>query len=907
MSLLPALAFLSPWWLAALAALPVLWWLLRVTPPSPRHVLFPAIRLLMELTPKEETPARTPWWLLLLRLVVAALVIAALEHPLLNPAARLPGTGPLVVVVDDGWASARGWDERRRTLEGWIDRAERDGRPALLLTTAPTLLGEAPRAGRLGRAAEMRPTALALQPKPWPVDRVAAAKAFDDVSLGAPATLVYLADGIDDGQLAPLLERMQRLGTVELLRDAAETLPRLLPPPTSDAAGLTIAAQRLAAGGAEPFALRALGDDGRLLAREPALFNSGETRATLRLVLPPEIRNRIARIEIENEASAGAVALLDERFRRRPVGVVTSGTVERSQPLLAETYYLQRALAPHADVRNGAIADLLQRELAVLVLADVGHLPESEFATLDGWVRRGGLLLRFAGPRLAEGADALVPVPLRAGGTRAFGGALTWAQPVGLAPFEPSSPFAGLAPPEDVRVSKQVLAEPSLDLAGKTWARLADGTPLVTADRRGEGWVVLVHTTANPDWSSLALSGLFVEMLLRTVQLSQGIAGDAGDAVLPPVAALDGFGRLDAPPPAAAGIAANALLRTPASARHPPGWYGSETARRALNLGGAAPPFRPIATVPPGVTDGAYAADREVDLKPWLLAAALALALLDLGISLALRGFTPWRRRAAAACLALALAGGADGAIAQPRGEEETALIATLATHLAYVRTGVAEVDEVARAGLTGLGAVLTRRTAIDPGAPIEVDIERDELAFYPLLYWPIAPEAPRPSAEALARVQRYLKSGGMVMFDTREADVIAPGGMGPSALRLRDILRALDLPPLAPIPSGHVLTKAFYLLSEFPGRSAGAPVWVEAGEREQNDGVSSVIIGGHDWAAAWATDRQGRPQFAVVPGGETQRELAIRFGVNVAMYALTGNYKADQVHVEAILDRLKR
>ena len=84
-----ALAFLSPWWLAALAALPALWWLLRVTPPAPRHVRFPAIRLLLELTPKEETPAHTPWWLLLLRLAIAALVIAALAHPLLNPAARL--------------------------------------------------------------------------------------------------------------------------------------------------------------------------------------------------------------------------------------------------------------------------------------------------------------------------------------------------------------------------------------------------------------------------------------------------------------------------------------------------------------------------------------------------------------------------------------------------------------------------------------------------------------------------------------------------------------------------------------------------------------------------------------------------------------------------------------------------
>jgi hypothetical protein len=100
------------------------------------------------------------------------------------------------------------------------------------------------------------------------------------------------------------------------------------------------------------------------------------------------------------------------------------------------------------------------------------------------------------------------------------------------------------------------------------------------------------------------------------------------------------------------------------------------------------------------------------------------------------------------------------------------------------------------------------------------------------------------------------------------------------------------------------VLTKSFYLLQDFPGRSAGGEVWVEEGSGD-GDGVSAVVIGGNDWAGAWATDDGGQPLFAVVPGGERQREMAYRYGVNLVMYALTGNYKADQVHVPAILERL--
>src|SRR5829696_6442132 len=141
---LGSLAFASPWLLAALAALPVIWWLLRVTPPAPRRVAFPAIRLLLGLVPREETPARTPWWLILLRTIVAALVILALSHPLLNPQAALPGDGPLALVVDDGWAASRDWSQRQTAATGLLAEAERENRRVVLVTTAPPASGEPP-------------------------------------------------------------------------------------------------------------------------------------------------------------------------------------------------------------------------------------------------------------------------------------------------------------------------------------------------------------------------------------------------------------------------------------------------------------------------------------------------------------------------------------------------------------------------------------------------------------------------------------------------------------------------------------------------------------------------------------------------------------------------------------------
>src|SRR5690606_11081451 len=132
----------------------------------------------------------------------------------------------------------------------------------------------------------------------------------------------------------------------------------------------------------------------------------GAGNVTVPLEVPGEVRNQIERIEVENEATAAAVALLDERWRRRAVGVVSGGPSEtRAQPLLSDAYYLERALAPFSDVQQGEPEELLRRPLSIMLLADIGQLPATERQALEKWIREGGTLVRFAGPRMAQHAD----------------------------------------------------------------------------------------------------------------------------------------------------------------------------------------------------------------------------------------------------------------------------------------------------------------------------------------------------------------------------------------------------------------------------------------------------------------------------------------------------------------------
>jgi Domain of unknown function (DUF4159) len=323
------------------------------------------------------------------------------------------------------------------------------------------------------------------------------------------------------------------------------------------------------------------------------------------------------------------------------------------------------------------------------------------------------------------------------------------------------------------------------------------------------------------------------------------------------------------------------------------------------------------ATWPVRIPVEGLSVQRETPLGGILLSLALLLLAADVVASLALSG----RLRLAGGATALVLA-----ALAMPQpaaaqelsDSEEAAIAATSELVLAYVITGNVQVDDISRAGLQGLSDTLFFRTSVEPDNPVGVDLERDELAFFPLLYWPVTPDQPLPSDVTYARLNTYLRNGGMILFDTRDANIAGYGTASPAGRKLQKLAAPLDIPPLEPVPADHVLTRTFYLLQDFPGRYAGRDVWVEAAPpdaeqvegmpfRNLNDGVTPVVIGGNDWAAAWATDRDGLPMLPVGRGraGERQRELANRFGVNLVMYVLTGNYKSDQVHVPALLERL--
>ncbi len=864
--------FSAPLVLLGLLALPGLYFLLRLTPPAARRVRFPPLALLRGLATVERTPARMPLWLLLLRLLIAALVIVGLAGPQLHPPPALPGRGPVLLVIDNGWASAGDWAARRDAALQVVASAEQAKRGVSVLATARDASNATPRVQGVMPAVQAAQMLAAMVPEPWPVDRAGAARALR----GATGDVVYLADGITDGPGFGAF--MTALHPSRILSDGV--------------VATLLAAPRLSANGELAVHLAAGGRSGRVLAETATgevLASAAFADDEAHLALPVALRNVVVRLVLTGPASVGGTLLLDNTARGGMVGLL-AGAGNAEAPFLGSLYYVRRAVPLGSETMTGDVAALLAAKVNVIIAADA-PFNDTQIQALRGFINRGGVLIRFAGPLTADAPDSLAPDVLLAGDRR-LGGALTWSAPQSLAPFAAASPFAGLPADTGVSVSRQILADPTQLSPGTVWASLHDGTPLVLGRQMGAGYLVSVLTSANAAWSNLALSGLYPAMLGRLVQLAQG-APPKPDAPLPLAQALNGFGGLET----AAGTASVTARELPdlmVSPEHPPGLYGGGAAMLALNIGGHVPPV--VAAALPGAVafDGAAA---PLPFGPWLLAAAVVMLAVDLIISLLLRGLLRLRGAVAVALLLLVGAGHAN------------AQDAALGTTLGYVLTGDAATDQITADGMSYLSALVSAHTSAQLGAPVGLTPGVDDISLYPMIYWPVLPGSAAPSAAACEALVSYMQHGGLLVIDTPGGDAGAAGsgaGFAPGAAdAVQRDTACLNLPQLQPLTTDNVLAHCFYIVPDFPGRFVGAPVLIANEAARDADGVSPVIMAQNDWVGAWARDNAGNPEQTPLPGGDDQRILADRFGTNLVIYALTGSYKADQASLPALLNKL--
>lgn len=911
------LSFSAPWVLSALVTLPGLWWLLRALPPRPRIVIFPPLDILKPDIDAKPEPKTIPLWMMILRMTLAATLILAMAGPRLNPPSPLSDSEqPLLLMIDNGWSTAPDWINRISFLRSRLDDAARRDRPVALVVS-----GAKPSAINPQSANDLRSVLDALTPQ-----------AFETSWRDHQHMVTSFLERFPDAEILIATAPVERASESTLLDDlfanksikfVQTTKPlHALAGLQNDQDALSIRVIRSGFDQSAPKKLVAYNARGEALAETTVTFKADEAESFARFTISSELRRPITRIALIDDPSAGATWLMGSDDQRRRVGIINTRETEQANKLADPAWYITQALAPFSDLyqpRTGlteSLRSMIDAKLDAIIISDGAQLTSAALNSLREYLDQGGVLIRFAGTQAAKKDDDLWPVPLRPT-DRALGGALDWDTPRRLSPFPPTSPFYDIPLRDDVVIKRQWLAEPSSTLSRLSWATLEDGTPLVTSAAKGRGRIILFHCAVDPAWSTLPLSGLFVDLLRRsvTVGVSSGERGALpNDTPLPPLSILDGYGKFT---DALIGIEPMIPSRqSRADKTHPSGLYGTAERMVPLPVLTASDQIKPT-LVPQSAKTTLIALDQSLDIRmtPGLLCLALILFMIDTVFRfLGSRPLWHWRRMLAALafCIVACLIAPHETKAASPVLKDQDA---ARDTRLAFIVTGNAMIDEKSRYGLEGLSLFLRDHTAIEPAPPAALDLETDTLDLYPLIYWPMIAGEAEPSATARGKIETYMRNGGLLVIDTQDAGYISGStGETAEASLLKAIFSSIDVPPLEPVPNNHVILRAFYLLNTIPGRYATGTTWIEAlpAETRQNDrpvqsgdGVSPLVVTSNDLAGAWAFTGDGRVLYPLEATLPRQREMALRAGVNLVIYALTGNYKSDQIHVPALLERL--
>ncbi|EJF75640.1 DUF4159 domain-containing protein [Bartonella alsatica] len=931
------MSFAAPLLLLGLLSLPIIWWLLRITPPSPSKELFPPSRFLPKPTNQQETTNYTPWWLLLLRLTLAALIIIALAQPIWNqkPIA-LSQSQPLAIIIDNGWASTKEWKKRISVAETLLAQAEKYQKDVYFLATAEndvSNIGPLP-------AKTIKQHLMYLQPRPWSVNRMHALKKLIEITKGEPLDIAYLSDGLqtnDDDQIFTLIEKLKPKTFLWYLTDISDLIA--ITAIENNNGNMAARVIRSTTHGKLQATLNLYDANNQLLGHFTTNFLEGEATTLVPFNVPLELRNDIAWIKINNQPHAAATFLVGSRNKVSRVALLSPNTNEMVQPLLSPFYYIIKALQDHtqlitADGRELSIDidHLLKQNPSVFIIGDIVNMSEEVEKKLSEFVNKGGTLIRFAGENLsaAEHSDSLLPVSLHSG-KRLLGSIMSWTKPQKLAPFAKNSLFFDLPFPEDVTVSRQILAEPSPDLFEKTWLSLSDGTPLITATERGKGTLILIHIAPDPTWSNLPLSGFFAQMLQKLITLSAYKDTNLthikkGTTIQNPWRTITADGQLQIPPSYVVPLILGPQDTPTPSYLTPPGLYGVKNNFYALNLLNHSSHLMKQTSLPPSLSERPLSYDtKEKYLIGPLLGLAILLFAFDNFLVLWIGGaFFLNRQRnmllflPLTICLIAFFSHILTVHAQDIENHNETIIQAAGAAHLAYVVTHNHEIDTTSKSGLEALSQFIAERTMLSPGSVIALDLDKDELAFYPLIYWPIDANSPLPTQKSLEKINSFMKHGGTILFDTRDqisTNLNLKGTATPATQRLRAILKGLSIPTIEPASNDHVIARSFYIMPDFPGLYRGSPLWVESSSTNKKnksslisgDNVSSLLITANNFAGAWALDEKGMWKYPLIPNDPMQRLWSFRAGLNIVIYVLTGNYKADQVHVPALLERFKR
>ncbi len=896
------LGFMYPNALWALSVIPIVYLVVKSLPPKPKTFDFSTFYLIQRINNNLTEKKSCPLWLLLLRLLLIIFIIIYFAKPFLNNSKINKKIDNYVVYADMEWSTAANWEKYKSTLMDIMLEAEKLNRNFYLIDSVNN---ESNKGKKFLSSNHLSNYLRDISPNPWQNDRLNIIKKLDKIEYNQNSRYFYVFSKYDNytnenlksdivtylGKKYPSLELIYLVNEVTILEK-----------PIIIGESIELKVKRLGDLSQDNFIIRITSSNNQIIHEKSYQFEKNKYIRLVKEFFPISVINDFKKVELINQNHAGAVFYFDDLNKKQIIGVLSEDKNYEENPLLSPIYYIIKALGNNNKILIGNLDKLINANADILIFPDTGIVDSKNLMFLKKWVSNGGLLVRFCGSKFVNSDSMLLSSKIEKKRIRYLGGNLSWNNEIGIKEFPSNSIFNGLKIPDNIIIKKQLLFESQSNQEFDILATLKDDTPLVSLKNLGKGKIVFFHFTANNDWSNIPLTSLFVDMLSRATLLNQMKENETLKE-LDIETEIDGFGNIVKARREVKLRDSLAIKNLFPSKEVLPGIYANDELNVALNLAGKIRVSNLEKTNTSDSLETNKFFNSISDLSKILLILILILSILDILASIFIRNNINITKKIRLKksilnfLIFLLIFSKIDSIGASDFAND---------TYLAYVKNVDKEINNVSYQGLKTLSEVLDRRTSISPKGVVEVDLENDNFFFFPFIYWPINENFINLNNKTKNKIKYYLNSGGIIFFDI--FGISKNQSSFDSFLKKTLIyLKGITTNELLQINKNHTLYKSFYLLNNFPGRWDRKVLLVDNNSMKINDGVSNIILGFNDWASAWAIDENNYPLFPVVPGGEKQREVAYRVGINITMYALTGNYKNDQVHSKSILERLRK
>ena len=869
-----SLQIISPLALFALIALPIIYIVSQFIPKTPKTNNFGAVFILKNLISTKPIPKQAPLWLKILRMIIAGAFVFACAMPILqNPNSAQIISKNLLIIIDDDVANANEFSQIKSEIKNYIDveSAKNNNLKIIVQNCNANILNP------INNGQNAKNYIDIISPKQILCDRENIIRALQGVN--SNYRILYFSDNIEQKNDKQYFDILSRISGGDLIIRRPNTNFALIEKANIEKNGLRI---NIVSKGQFSQKITLYGENSKILT------NHNVQNGDNFIEIPQNILRLVQYIKIDGQNNAAANYIIDA-FNRRPL-VFAPKPIASDHPLLSDAHFISSAMETIGDVKYYDGKFDLKHAPNAIIFGDTENFDENDTNILTQYLKNGGTIIRFLGPKsLSKEESPFFTAPINLDPHVLSTGFAV--ENITIAQLPKNSIFSDIILPPKINIGQSILFKSSNNDA-KSLINLSDGAPLLSMREIGAGKLYMFHTSAAPIWSDIGLSNLQLAFLKRIVlqTSAKSIPANTLEAniILRPSIIIDANGQLTKTISGIKPFITPITTQTKVDNDHAAGIYEGNGASLVINAGTNIKELKPQNF--PKHQD--FKSDNKFfALYSYLLVFGFLLFLIDnIILNLPKLNF----KKAISIISALFLC-----VIFLPhetRAQENSDDI-----KLTYIITQDNITNEQAKSGLAGISQILRRRTNIEPSGIIGLDPSKDELSKHPIIYWLLPKTSQSLPAEAIQNLNKYMQNGGILFIDTR--------GLSMEPNRAQDILKTavngLKIPPLEKVPPEHVLKKTFYILQNFPGFYSNSSLWVQSAATTNysaNDGVSPIIISNGDMARAWA-QRTTETGFDAI-NEDFAHELSLRVGINIYLYALTGQYKADQVHVRSLLER---